>query len=300
MQVIESVSALVAARTGLSGATTMGFVPTMGYLHSGHLSLVRRAREENASVLASIFVNPLQFGPREDLARYPRNLPRDLSLLEAAGVDLVFAPPAEEMYPAGFATHVEPGGALAERLEAAVRPGHFRGVSTVVLKLFHLTRPTAAYFGQKDAQQVAVLRRMVADLNLPLNLRILPIVRESDGLAMSSRNSYLGPEDRAAATILYRALQAGSMAFDAHPVDGVAAVKRVMEETILAEPRATCDYADICDPDSFEPLSASRAPALLALAVRLGPVRLIDNFLLRPDGIWDKGTEAERREKQGA
>ncbi len=172
----------------------------MGYLHAGHLSLAQAARAECATVVASIFVNPTQFGPNEDLSRYPRDLPRDLELLASAGVDLVFTPSAAEMYPAGFATYVEPGGVLAERLEAASRPGHFRGVATVVTKLFGIVAPDVAYFGQKDAQQVAVIRRLIADLNLPVELRVLPTVRERDGLAMSSRNAYLNAEDRAAAT----------------------------------------------------------------------------------------------------
>jgi pantoate--beta-alanine ligase len=241
-------------------------------------------------VVVSIFINPAQFGPGEDLARYPRNLPGDLALLEAAGVDAVFTPAAGAIYPAGFGTYVAPEGAVAERLEAASRPGHFRGVCTVVLKLFNLVRPALAYFGQKDAQQVAVLRRMVRDLNVPVDLRVRPTVREADGLAMSSRNSYLGPEERAAAAVLSRTLQAGSAAFDTRPAGGVAAVLAAMRATLAAESRATVDYVDVCDPDTFEPLSELRAPALLTLAVRVGPARLIDNFVLGADGVWEKGT----------
>lgn len=294
MRVVETLDELVAARAEwLGGRRTAGFVPTMGYLHAGHLSLVERARAENEVVVASIFVNPAQFGPHEDLARYPRDLPRDLDLLEAAGTDLVFTPTAEQIYPSGFSTYVVPEGPLAERLEAAVRPGHFRGVATVVLKLFNLVQPVRAYFGQKDAQQVAVLRRMVADLNVPVELRVRPTVREADGLAMSSRNAYLGPEDRAAAIVLFRALQAGVAAFDERPADGVAAVRRAMEQTFAAESRATLDYADVCDPDTFEPLAELQVPALLAVAAHLGPARLIDNVVLRPGAAgWQMGVRA--------
>src|SRR5262245_373189 len=196
MRVIATAAELVDGRQDWAGTGSTGFVPTMGYLHAGHLSLVRRARAENDVVIASIFVNPAQFSPHEDLSRYPRDLPRDLALLEDAGVDLVFTPSPDDIYPAGFATYVDPVGALAQRLEAASRPGHFRGVATVVAKLFNLVRPDRAYFGQKDAQQVAVIHRMVADLNMAVELRILPTVRDADGLAMSSRNSYLGLEER--------------------------------------------------------------------------------------------------------
>jgi pantoate--beta-alanine ligase len=261
----------------------------MGYLHAGHLSLAQRAHAENAVVVASIFVNPTQFGPNEDLSLYPRDLPRDLALLEAAGMDVVFTPAADQIYPPGFATYVDPGGLLAERLEAASRPGHFRGVSTVVAKLFQLVQPQRAYFGQKDAQQLAVIRRMIADLNMPVELRALPTVRESDGLAMSSRNSYLGGEDRQAATVLYRALQAGKAAFDTGAAGGVRDVQRAMVETVSSEPRALLSYADVCDPNTFVPLETLRAPALLAIAARVGPARLIDNFLLSAEGTWDEG-----------
>lgn len=303
MRVLTTLDELASARTAWDAAgATVGLVPTMGYLHAGHLSLASRARAENAIVITTIFVNPTQFGPNEDLSRYPRDLPRDLAQLESVGVDAVFTPTPDEMYPAGYATYVEPIGPLAERLEAATRPGHFRGVATIVLKLFNLTRPHRAYFGQKDAQQVAVLRRLVADLNLPVELRVLPTIREADGLAMSSRNSYLGPEDRAAATILHRALRAGVAAFESRPARGVAAVQRAITDAIANEPRATLDYADICDPDTFEPLTDLRAPALLAIAARVGPARLIDNVLLRPDGTWNLGepisATTERSQRQ--
>jgi pantoate--beta-alanine ligase len=291
MRVIEMVAEMRAARREL--ASPVGFVPTMGYLHAGHLSLARAARAECATVVASIFVNPTQFGPNEDLSRYPRDLPRDLDLLASAGNDLVFTPSAAEMYPAGFATYVKPGGVLAERLEAAARPGHFRGVATVVTKLFGIVAPDVAYFGQKDAQQVAVIRRLIADLNLPVELRVLPTVRERDGLAMSSRNAYLNAEDRAAATVLYRALQVGKALIEA---DATISAPRVIEEmlTVIAtEPRARLEYADVCDPDTFAPLEILRPLALLAVSARIGPARLIDNFLLRADGTWETGVVAE-------
>jgi pantoate--beta-alanine ligase len=287
MRVIETVAELRAVRREL--ASPGGFVPTMGYLHAGHLSLAQAARAECANVVASIFVNPTQFGPSEDLSRYPRDLPRDLDLLESAGVDLVFTPSAAEMYPAGFTTWVEPGGVLSERLEAASRPGHFRGVATIVTKLFGIVAPDLAYFGQKDAQQVAVVRRMVADLNLPVELRVLPTVRERDGLAMSSRNAYLNAEDRAAATILYRSLQAGKALVAADPFVSAPRVIEEMLTVIATEPRAQLEYADLCDPDTFAPLENLRAPALLAISARIGPARLLDNFRLREDGTWNTG-----------
>ncbi|HEY7340401.1 MAG TPA: pantoate--beta-alanine ligase [Ktedonobacterales bacterium] len=288
MRVIETIDEMRAARRDWVGAA-IGLVPTMGFLHAGHISLIERARAENERVAVSIFVNPTQFAPAEDLSRYPRDLPRDLAMLESAGVDLVFTPSADEIYPPGYATYVEPSGALAERLEAATRPSHFRGVATVVTKLFQIVTPDSAYFGQKDAQQVAVVRRLVADLNLPVTVRVRPIVREADGLAMSSRNKYLGPEDRAAAVVLNRALQAGASAFESRPAGGVAAVIAAMTQVVAGEPRAQLDYADVCAPDTFVSLTELRPPALLAIAAKVGPARLIDNFLLRADGTWEKG-----------
>jgi pantoate--beta-alanine ligase len=288
MRVIETVDEVRAARRAWA-SERVGLVPTMGFLHAGHLSLVERARAENGVVVVSIFVNPTQFGPSEDLSRYPRDLPRDLAMLESAGVDVVFTPAVDQIYPPGFATYVEPSGTLAERLEAATRPSHFRGVATVVTKLLQIVTPHHVYFGQKDAQQVAVVRRMVADLNLPVDVRVLPIVREPDGLAMSSRNKYLGPEDRAAAIVLNRALQAGAATFERQAGISVADVIAAMARVVAAEPRAQLDYADVCDPETFAPLTELRAPALLAIAAKVGPPRLIDNFLLRADGSWEKG-----------
>lgn len=285
MQIISTVQAMVNERTQWMGQ--VGFVPTMGYLHEGHISLIRRARVENQQLVVSIFVNPTQFGPHDDLQRYPRNLERDLHMLAAAGVDVVFTPSATEMYPQGFTTYVEPGGPLVEQGEGATRPGHFRGVATIVLKLFQLIQPHAAYFGQKDAQQVAVIQRMVADFNLALQLRILPTVREADGLAMSSRNSYLDPASRAAASILYQALQAGRAAFDAGAQHD--AVKQAMIESVAREPSVHLAYAEVRDAYSFLPLETLQPPALLLIAAQVGSARLIDNFVLRADGTWDTG-----------
>ncbi len=295
MEVVKTVQEIVNTSQQWAKHGDVGFVPTMGYLHEGHLSLVRRARKENYRLVASIFVNPTQFGPQEDLERYPRDLPRDLQLLEAEGVDSVFVPPADQIYPPGFVTYVEPTGLLTTVCEGAHRPGHFRGVATVVLKLFELVRPCRAYFGQKDAQQVAVISRMVADLNLPVQLIIMPTVREPDGLAMSSRNSYLDPPTRATATALYRALQAGRQVFDAHPQGKPQLVERAMIDVIEAEPGISLDYAQVRDPGSFAPLETLRAPALLVIAAHIGQVRLIDNFLLRADGSWDVGIATSER-----
>lgn len=289
MQVITAVHEMVAVRLGLKESSKVGLVPTMGYLHQGHLSLVHQARTESDVLVASIFVNPTQFGPHEDLARYPRDLPRDLRLLEDAGVDYVFSPSPAEIYPGGFVTYVDPTGPLANEAEGARRPGHFRGVATIVLKLFQLVRPHLAYFGQKDAQQVAVITHMVEDFNLPVQLRILPTVREHDGLAMSSRNAYLHREDRAAATVLYEALRAGKHVFETQPAAGPAAVVQTMSEVVSTEPRVKLDYAEVRDPRGFLLLETLRAPALLLIAAQVGPARLIDNFRLHADTGWDIG-----------
>ncbi len=311
MQVITTVQDMLALRaswtqTGrLSPARTqnrarraheapqVGLVPTMGYLHEGHLSLVRQARAENDILTTSIFVNPTQFGPHEDLARYPRDLPRDLRLLEECGVDVVFTPTPDDMYPPGFVTYVEPTGPLVTMAEGASRPGHFRGVATIVLKLFQIIRPEQAYFGQKDAQQVAVIERMIADLHLPISLRTHPTMRETDGLAMSSRNAYLQPDVRAASTVLYQALLAGQATFENSPATGPAGVVQAMQDTVAGEPRARLDYAEVRDPVTFLPLNTLRSPALLLIAATLGNTRLIDNFLLRADGTWETGKTRE-------
>lgn len=289
MRVITTRREMIDARAEWHVSQKVGFVPTMGYLHEGHLTLARQARRENDCVIASIFVNPAQFGPREDLTTYPRDLPRDLRLLEEEGVDVVFVPTSKEIYPAGFVTYVDPTGALAEQAEGASRPGHFRGVATVVLKLFEIVRPQRAYFGQKDGQQAAVIERMAQDFNLPVQLRILPTVREVDGLAMSSRNAYLLGEDRVAARVLYKALQAGRAAFEANSGERASLATKAMIDIVQAEPRARLDYAEIRDTHDFLLKETLAAPALLLIAAHVGAARLIDNFLLREDGTWDTG-----------
>ena len=256
----------------------LGLVPTMGLLHQGHLALVKRAREENATTLVTIFVNPAQFGPHEDFGSYPRDLERDLRLLGEEGVPLLFAPSAQEIYPPGFDTWVEVG-ALARRLEGEARPGHFRGVCTLVLKLINLLRPDRAYFGQKDAQQALVVRRMARDLDLGVEIVTAPTVREPDGLALSSRNSYLNPAERQAAPVLYRALCLARQQFDGGLRDA-AAIREEMKALISSEPLAQADYVSIADVETLEELDDLDRPALVSLAVRIGQARLIDNILL--------------------
>lgn len=258
--------------------TTIGLVPTMGALHEGHLSLVRLAAARDELVVVSIFVNPTQFGPRDDLARYPRSPARDRTLLAAEDVDVVFMPSAEEMYPEGFATRVEVG-ALGEALEGASRPGHFAGVATVVTKLLNLVRPTHAYFGQKDAQQLAVIRRLARDLALPVDIVAGPTVREPDGLALSSRNAYLSPSERAAAPVLFRALETAQASYRAGQRGGDA-LRRVIRETVQAEPLAQIDYAEMVDATTMTPLAIARPGTMLVIAARFGATRLIDNLLL--------------------
>jgi len=258
----------------------VGLVPTMGYLHAGHLSLVERARRENARVAASIFVNPTQFGPTEDLALYPRDLDRDRAFLEAAGCDLLFAPAVEEMYAEGAETTVEVGS-IAAPLEGERRPGHFRGVATVVLKLFGIVRPDRAYFGQKDAQQLAVIRKMVRDLDVPVEIVGCPTVREPDGLAMSSRNAYLEADDRRAATVLYRALAAAQDRW-AHGERSAGTLRDTMQAVLDAEPRARTDYVSVADPATLRELDDVRGSAIISMAVVLGRSRLIDNLVLEP------------------
>jgi pantoate--beta-alanine ligase len=262
-------------------ATTndIGFVPTMGYLHEGHLSLARAAGRDNGSVVVSIFVNPAQFSANEDLSRYPRDEARDLALLEAERVDAVFAPDAGEMYPEGFATYVTVEG-LTARLEGHSRPTHFRGVTTIVAKLFNVVQPRRAYFGQKDAQQLAVIRRMTADLAMPVEVVGMPIVREADGVAMSSRNVYLSSGERAAAHVLNRALSLAERMFD----DAERDASRIRDEVrrlIEAQPLAAIDYVSIAALDTLVELDVIDRPALVSVAVRFGSTRLIDNTLLR-------------------
>jgi len=269
---------------------SIGLVPTMGFLHEGHLSLLRAARAECDLVVMSLFVNPAQFGPGEDLDRYPRDEERDAMLAGEAGVDLIYAPPVEEVYPEGFSTRVEVGG-LTEVLcgdPARRGPEHFRGVTTVVAKLFNTVQPDVAYFGQKDAQQVAVIRRMVRDLDIPVRIEALPIVREPDGLAMSSRNAYLDPEDRERATALSRALRAAErVAREGSLAAGIAAGRRELE-AVGVEP----EYFEARDAESLEPVAELNGrPALIAVAARVGGARLIDNVTVQPEGAPDRGLE---------
>ncbi|WP_407072649.1 pantoate--beta-alanine ligase [Phenylobacterium sp.] len=273
MKVLTTVAEMRAARAELGG--DLGLVPTMGYLHEGHLSLVARSRADNPATAATIFVNPTQFAPNEDLARYPRDLPRDLGLLEAAGVDLVFAPQPAEMYPPGFDATVTIGG-VTDVLEGAVRPGHFAGVATVVAKLFNIVQPARAYFGQKDAQQSVVIRKLVRDLNLPVQVVVAPTVREPDGLALSSRNNYLTAEQRAAAPAIHRALSAAKARFDAGERDAET-LRQAIRDGLAG---FTLDYVSIADADTLRELDRIEAPALASLAARLGTTRLIDNLLL--------------------
>jgi len=258
----------------------VGLVPTMGYLHDGHMELVRRARIENKDVVVSIFVNPTQFGPQEDFDAYPRDTERDLLLLKEAKVDLVFMPAVDEMYPSLYSTWVDVEN-VTRRLEGAERPGHFRGVATIVAKLFNLIQPARAYFGEKDAQQLVVIKKMVADLHMELEIVTVPTVREDDGLAMSSRNVYLDLEERESAVVLYKALQ---IAKKLHEMGETSAdvLRMEMTELIQNEPRATIDYISIADAVTLEELETIDRPALASLAVRIGKTRLIDNITLGP------------------
>lgn len=284
VKVIESIEGVRSWRADAPGE--VGLVPTMGYLHEGHLALVRRAVDENARVAASIFVNPAQFNRATDLASYPRNLERDVALLAEAGCDLVFAPDAETLYPPGFDTWVAPGR-VAEPNEGAHRPGHFRGVATVVLKLINIVQPQRAYFGQKDAQQLAVVRALVRDLDVPVEVIGVATVREADGLAMSSRNVRLDATERAAAPVLHRALQGAMAAWRAGERDAEA-LRHRMRSVVATEPRAVLDYVSVADPDTLEELTTVGGRAVLSLAATLGAARLIDNLLVesRPESPW--------------
>lgn len=277
MKVIETIAEMRKARRLVSDP--VGLVPTMGYLHEGHLSLVRLARKENSLVVVSIFVNPAQFGPSEDLSSYPRDMTRDLRLLKLEGTDLVFAPSAEEMYAQGFSTWVDVEQ-VTERLEGVSRPGHFRGVATVVAKLFNIVQPDRAYFGQKDAQQAVVIKKMVTEINMNLDIVLGPTIRERDGLALSSRNSYLNPEERQAATVLYKALSRAKQLWQKGETNADA-IRRVMRLLIQQDPLAQEDYVSIADASTLEELSIIDCHALALLAVRIGKTRLIDNVTLK-------------------
>jgi pantoate--beta-alanine ligase len=279
MLIIRTVSEMQSrARTLAHQGRTIGFVPTMGYLHDGHLSLMRRARQESDVVVTSIFVNPTQFGPHEDFERYPRDEEGDRKKCESAGVDFLFIPAAAEMYPEKPVVFVMVEG-ITGILEGAIRPGHFRGVATVVSKLFNIVKPAKAYFGQKDYQQCAVIRRMVKDLNMDVEIVVLPTVREADGLAMSSRNSYLSADERRTAAIIHRALSAAEHLVKA----GVKEPEKVKNKTLAVlkeEPGISIDYVEVADPETLAPLSEMKGAAVIVVAVRLGRTRLIDNLLI--------------------
>lgn len=285
MRTFQQISALRAYLRGIrEEKRTVGFVPTMGALHAGHLSLMQRAKADCDIAVASIFVNPTQFAPTEDLNSYPRDIQHDLQMAANIGVEALFAPETEEIYPQGFQTWIEVSE-ITTTLEGERRPTHFRGVATVVAKLLGIVQPNTAYFGQKDYQQFLVIERMVRDLNLPVTVQMIPTMREPDGLAMSSRNAYLTPEERASATVLYRALNFASERVQ-EGEQNPAQLHRAVTQLIQSEPHATLDYAALVDPDTLQPVNTlAERVTLLALAVRIGKTRLIDNALLVPEGI---------------
>ena len=276
MQVAHSIAQMKKLRRECAGS--VGLVPTMGYLHEGHLELVRQAKSENAVAVATIFVNPTQFGPSEDFKSYPRDLDRDLALLEKVKTDIVFVPPDKEMYPGDYNTWVEVRGITA-KLEGKSRPTHFQGVTTVCSKLFNIIEPDRAYFGQKDAQQAIVIQKMVSELNMNLNVIVCPTVRESDGLAMSSRNTYLNKEERASAAVLYKSLCLAKDMYEKGERDA-AVIRRAMNNRISGEPAAKIDYVSIADAATLDEVDIIRGRVLVSLAVRLGKPRLIDNIFL--------------------
>lgn len=281
MEVVTTIAELRSLRSSAGHGKTIGFVPTMGYLHAGHISLVTMARALNDIAVVSIFVNPTQFGPNEDFSRYPRDTERDLLMLRESGVDWVFTPSVEEMYPKGYSSFVEVRG-VTERLEGEIRPGHFRGVTTIVAKLFNIVQPTSVYFGQKDAQQVAAIRKMVTDLNFPVQIAVGETVREEDGLAMSSRNVYLSAEERRAALVLYRALTAVQQLWDNGERRG-RALRGALSRVLVEEPLAQPDYVSVADAITLKELEdgESADEVLASLAVQIGKTRLIDNVILR-------------------
>jgi pantoate--beta-alanine ligase len=276
MTVIETVAEMQKVRRGLKGS--VGFVPTMGYLHEGHLELTRRAKAENDFAVVSIFVNPTQFGPKEDFEKYPRDTERDLNLLKEVGTDYVFMPAPKDMYPAGYHTWVDVEK-VTDRLEGAARPGHFRGVATIVNKLFNIVQPDKAYFGQKDAQQCAVIKKMVKDLDMPLEIIIVPTVRELDGLAMSSRNVYLTPDMRRQAPVLNQSLKLAEKLWKQGETSA-AKVRQAMTDLIQQQPLAKIEYIDIADADTLEEQQTIKRGTLISMVVRFGNTRLLDNLIL--------------------
>jgi pantoate--beta-alanine ligase len=277
MEIVETISMMKILRRDITDS--VGFVPTMGYLHDGHLSLVKQARADNGITIVSIFVNPTQFGPKEDFHTYPRNIEQDLALLKKTNTDIVFIPSAEEMYPQGFNSWVDVQK-ITNRLEGEHRPGHFKGVTTVVAKLFHIIEPNQAYFGQKDAQQAVVIKKMVADLNMNLEVVVMPTVREEDGLATSSRNTYLNRQERQAATVLFKALTKAKQMWE----NGYRKANNLRQEMIAIiskEPLAQIGYVSIADIQTLEELDEIDRQALVSLAVKIGNTRLIDNIVLK-------------------
>ena len=279
MKVVISPSKIQSyCRSALAESKTIGLVPTMGFLHEGHLSLMRRARTENDLAIASIFVNPTQFGPNEDYEEYPRDLQSDSEMAAQVGVDVVFAPTAEDMYPGGYATFVDVEG-ITEKMCGAARPGHFRGVTTVVAKLFNLVQPHRAYFGQKDAQQTVVIKRMAADLNFGIEIVVMPIIREDDGIAMSSRNKYLNQEERQAGLTLSKSLRMAESMVKSGQRDATE-IYREMKNMLQAEPLAKIDYISIVDGDTLADVDVVKDGTLIAVAAFIGKTRLIDNVIL--------------------
>lgn len=280
MKVLRTVQEIQAfSKAAKDAGKSVGLVPTMGALHEGHLTLMRRARQENDVVIASVFVNPTQFGPNEDFDAYPRRFEEDCKKLETVPVDAVFHPEPKEMYPEGYCTYVNVEGDITKKLCGAQRPGHFRGVATVVTKLMNLSRADRAYFGQKDAQQVVVVKRFVSDLNIPTEVVMVPIVREESGLARSSRNQYLSAAEKEAALVLSRSLKKGKAAFEGGEKD-VETLKKIVREEIGTEPTAVIDYVDIYSFPALLPIKNVTEPVLLAIAVKIGKTRLIDNMIL--------------------
>lgn len=285
MRIIHRLDEMTETARGWAASGTVGFVPTMGYLHEGHMTLVQVARRECEISVASIFVNPLQFATNEEFVSYPRDVTRDLQLLNAAGVDVVFLPRREELLPPQFATYVVPSGPVAERMETWVIPHFVRGVATVVTKLFQLVRPDIAYFGQKDAQQIALVRQLVRDLNMDIRVHVLPTLRERDGLAMSSRTHVLSPTERQAAAAIYQALLIGKALVDQGEADA-ARISQAMHRHLAAIPAISIDYIDLCHPATLAPRQHVAPGTLLAIAVRIGPVRLLDNIVWTEESRW--------------
>jgi pantoate--beta-alanine ligase len=277
MKVFDEIEKARKWRRKLSGS--LGFVPTMGYLHEGHIELIRRAKAENKHVAVSIFVNPAQFGPQEDFAAYPRDPDRDQRSLKDEKVDMLFMPDADELYPGGFNTWIDVGQ-IAKPLEGAHRPGHFRGVATIVAKLFNIVEPTRAYFGQKDAQQLIVIKKMASDLDMNVKIVAVPTVRELDGLAMSSRNVYLDPDERESAVVLYKALITALHLWEKGERDAKK-IRTAMTSLIKAEPKASIEYISIANAETLEELKHIEGPTLVSMAVKIGKTRLIDNVMLR-------------------